>query len=164
MMPDLPTPGMQRITLHMAFRNRSKELKELRGEEFYLVPEIGEDVPPMGAVVGEAQLEPGQTFHRTRLQRWRSLPEAQRHARVLHPGQPPERGGSPGLSAGAEDSGAGAGRGGSGSGRKPGGTVTLLRRRAKRPLGALAPRARVRMGGEPAGKLPTGPSGPSWTA
>jgi mono/diheme cytochrome c family protein len=63
MTPDMPGPGMQRMTLHMAFRNRSKELKEFRGEEFYLVPEIGEDVPPMGAVVGEAQLEPGQTLN-----------------------------------------------------------------------------------------------------
>lgn len=63
MMPDLPGPGMQRVTMHMSLRNRAGEPRDFRGEEFYIVPEIGEDVPPMGAVVGEAKLAPGETLN-----------------------------------------------------------------------------------------------------
>ncbi|HSS77731.1 MAG TPA: hypothetical protein VLV54_13425 [Thermoanaerobaculia bacterium] len=63
MMPDLPGPGMQRVTLHMALRNRASKPREFHGEEFYLVPEIGRDLPPIGAVVGEATLGPGQTLN-----------------------------------------------------------------------------------------------------
>ncbi|MFY9826314.1 MAG: cytochrome c [Thermoanaerobaculia bacterium] len=63
MMPDLPGPGMQRVTLHMALHNLSRQPREFRGEELYLVPEIGKDVPPVAAVVGEATLEPGQTLN-----------------------------------------------------------------------------------------------------
>lgn len=63
MMPDMPAFGSQRLTVYLALENRSKELREYRGEEFYLVPEIGEKLPPFGAVVGTATLEPGQTIN-----------------------------------------------------------------------------------------------------
>lgn len=63
MMPDMPSFGSQRVTVYLALENRSDELREYRGEEFYLVPEIGEKLPPFGAVVGTATLEPGQTIN-----------------------------------------------------------------------------------------------------
>lgn len=63
MMPDLPEWGKQRITVDMAFRNLSRETQEYHGEELSIVPEIGEDVPPFGAVVGQAELLPGQTLN-----------------------------------------------------------------------------------------------------
>lgn len=63
MMPDLPSAGSQRVTAYLALGNRTKEVQEFHGEEFYLVPEIGEELPPIGAVLGEAQLAPGQTLN-----------------------------------------------------------------------------------------------------
>lgn len=63
MMPDMPSWGSQRVTAYLALENRTKEMREYRGEEFFLVPEIGEVVPPYGAVVGTATLEPGQTIN-----------------------------------------------------------------------------------------------------
>jgi hypothetical protein len=63
MMPDMPAFGSQRVTVYLALENRSEKLREYRGEEFYLVPEIGEKLPPFGAVVGTATLEPGQTIN-----------------------------------------------------------------------------------------------------
>ena len=63
MMPDMPQLGEQRVTMYMALENRTKELQEYRGEEFILVPEIGEELPPYGAVIGQASLEPGQTIN-----------------------------------------------------------------------------------------------------
>lgn len=63
MMPDMPSFGSQRVTVYLALENRSDELREYRGEEFYLVPEIGEKLPAFGAVVGTAALEPGQTIN-----------------------------------------------------------------------------------------------------
>jgi hypothetical protein len=63
MMPDMPEWGSQRVTMYMALENRSKEMREYRGEEFFLIPEIGEEVPPFGAVIGQATLEPGQTIN-----------------------------------------------------------------------------------------------------
>lgn len=63
MMPDMPEPGAQRVTMYLALHNQSDELREYRGEEFFLVPEIGEEIPPFGAVIGQATLEPGQTIN-----------------------------------------------------------------------------------------------------
>ena len=63
MMPDMPPLGSQRVTAYMALENRAGELREYRGEEFFLVPEIGEEVLPFGAVIGNASLEPGQTLN-----------------------------------------------------------------------------------------------------
>lgn len=63
MMPDMPQLGEQRVTMYLALENRARDLREYRGEEFFLVPEIGEEVPPFGAVVGQATLEPGQTIN-----------------------------------------------------------------------------------------------------
>src|SRR5262245_61233485 len=65
MMPDLPTPGNQRILLDLAVQNQSKEPRLYSGEEFTLIPEIGEEVPPFGGVVGDTVLEPGQTINAT---------------------------------------------------------------------------------------------------
>jgi cytochrome c553 len=63
MAPDMPGPGIQRVSMHMALRNRAKEPREYHGEEFVLVPEIGPEVGPFGGVVGEARLEPGQALN-----------------------------------------------------------------------------------------------------
>ena len=63
MMPDMPQLGQQRVTLYLALQNRTDELREYRGEEFFLVPEIGDEVPPFGAVIGQASLEPGQVIN-----------------------------------------------------------------------------------------------------
>ena len=63
MMPDLPVAGAQRVTAFLALGNRTKEVREFRGEEFFLVPEIGEELPPIGAVLGEAKIAPGQTLN-----------------------------------------------------------------------------------------------------
>lgn len=63
MMPDLPKAGAQRVTAYLQLGNRTAEVREFHGEEFYLVPEIGEPLPPIGAVLGEAQLAPGQTLN-----------------------------------------------------------------------------------------------------
>ena len=63
MMPDLPTMGEQRMTTYLTFRNLSKEVREYHGEEFSLVPEIGDELPPFGAVIGEARLAPGETLN-----------------------------------------------------------------------------------------------------
>lgn len=63
MMPDLPEPGLQRVTLNLALRNRAGAAREFQGDEFRLVPEIGKEVPPFGALVGEAHLAPGQTLN-----------------------------------------------------------------------------------------------------
>jgi hypothetical protein len=80
MAPDMPGPGTQRVSMHMAFRNRSREPRDFHGEEFSLVPEIGADVEPFGAVVGEARLEPGQTLN-TELQF--DLDTTKPHGRLL---------------------------------------------------------------------------------
>jgi hypothetical protein len=63
MMPDLPSAGQQRMSIYLTFRNRSAETREYHGEEFSLVPEIGDEVAPFGAVVGEARLAPGETLN-----------------------------------------------------------------------------------------------------
>lgn len=63
MMPDMPDWGKQRVTVDLAFFNRSAEGKIYDGEEFYLVPEIGDAVPPVGAQVGRAKLGPGQALN-----------------------------------------------------------------------------------------------------
>jgi hypothetical protein len=63
MMPDLPMAGSQRVTAYLALGNRTNEVREFHGEEFFLVPEIGEELPPIGAVLGEAQLAPGQKLN-----------------------------------------------------------------------------------------------------
>jgi hypothetical protein len=63
MAPGMPESGLQRVTVHLAAHNDSDELREFRGEELVLVPDIGEEVLPFGAVAGQAQLEPGQNFN-----------------------------------------------------------------------------------------------------
>jgi hypothetical protein len=63
MMPDMPDWGKQRVTLDLSFRNISKEPQIFAGEEFFLVPELGDEVPPIGAQVGRAQVLPGQSLN-----------------------------------------------------------------------------------------------------
>lgn len=63
MMPDMPAPGKQRVSLDLSFVNTAEETKVYSGHEFYLVPEVGEEVSPMGAQVGRAKLAPGQSFN-----------------------------------------------------------------------------------------------------
>ncbi|MEM7350137.1 MAG: hypothetical protein AAF657_04970 [Acidobacteriota bacterium] len=63
MMPDMPEWGKQRVTLDLAFQNRAEQTKVYDGLEFYLVPEQGEAVPPIGAQVGRAKIGPGQSMN-----------------------------------------------------------------------------------------------------
>lgn len=63
MMPDMPDWGSQRVTLDLALENRSAVRQKFDGGEFVLVPQFGDEVPPMGANVGMADLEPGQSFN-----------------------------------------------------------------------------------------------------
>lgn len=63
MSPDMPAPGRQRVTVYVTLQNLAQETQDYRGEEFFLVPEIGEEVPPFGAVLGEAPLQPGQSLN-----------------------------------------------------------------------------------------------------
>lgn len=63
MMPDMPDWGKQRVTVELTFFNRSSEVKIYDGEEFFLVPEYGEAVLPVGAQVGRAKLGPGQSLN-----------------------------------------------------------------------------------------------------
>lgn len=63
MMPDMPDWGKQRVTLDLTFQNVTEDLQIYDGSEFYLVPEIGEAVPPIGAQTGRAKLGPGQSFN-----------------------------------------------------------------------------------------------------
>lgn len=63
MMPDMPEWGKQRVTLDLAFHNRSDHTQIFDGSEFYLVPELGDEVPPMGAQVGRARIGPGQALN-----------------------------------------------------------------------------------------------------
>lgn len=63
MMPDMPEWGKQRVTLELTMANRSDEPLRFDGAEFVLVPQIGEPVPPVGANVGTARLEPGQAIN-----------------------------------------------------------------------------------------------------
>ena len=65
MMPDMPEWGSQRVTVDLAFENVSGESQLFAGEEFFLVPELGREVPPVGAQVGRARLEPGQRLNTT---------------------------------------------------------------------------------------------------
>lgn len=63
MMPDMPEWGKQRVTLDLTFENRSNRTQTYDGREFHLVPELGDEVPPIGAQTGRAELGPGQTFN-----------------------------------------------------------------------------------------------------
>jgi hypothetical protein len=63
MMPDMPEWGKQRVTLDLSFHNVSDEPQIFAGEEFFLVPELGDEVPPIGAQVGRAQVLPGQSLN-----------------------------------------------------------------------------------------------------
>lgn len=63
MMPDMPAWGLQRVTLDLAFENRTEETREFDGGEFVLVPQLGDEVLPMGANTGHAVLLPGQSFN-----------------------------------------------------------------------------------------------------
>jgi cytochrome c553 len=63
MMPDMPEEGKQRVSVTLDFDNRADGPREFHDEEFWIVPEIGDQVPPFGGVVGEARLEPGQTLN-----------------------------------------------------------------------------------------------------
>ena len=65
MMPDLPEPGLQRVTLQLALRNRAGAARDFQGDELRLVPEIGPEVPPFGDLTGEARLAPGQALNTT---------------------------------------------------------------------------------------------------
>lgn len=60
MMPDMPEWGKQRVTLDLMFFNHGSKAQVYEGSEFYLVPELGEEVPPIGAQVGRAKIGPGQ--------------------------------------------------------------------------------------------------------
>jgi len=63
MMPDMPEWGSQRVTLDLSLRNGTDDPRWFRGEELWLVPEIGEEVPPYGALTGTAELLPGQRLN-----------------------------------------------------------------------------------------------------
>ncbi|MEM7584499.1 MAG: hypothetical protein AAF560_14010 [Acidobacteriota bacterium] len=63
MMPDMPEWGKQRVTLDLAFRNRGSGTQIYDGTEFFLVPEEGEEVAPIGAQVGRAKIAPGQSMN-----------------------------------------------------------------------------------------------------
>ena len=63
MMPDMPEWGLQRVTVELALINRGKKDKIFDGEELVLVPELGEEVPPMGAQVGRARIAPGHRMN-----------------------------------------------------------------------------------------------------
>ncbi len=63
MMPDMPEWGSQRVTVELALFNRSTVDKEFDGEELFLVPEIGEEVSPIGAQVGRSRIAPGQRLN-----------------------------------------------------------------------------------------------------
>ncbi|MGD2113563.1 MAG: c-type cytochrome [Acidobacteriota bacterium] len=60
MMPDMPEWGKQRVTLDLMFFNHSTDAQVYDGSEFHLVPEMGDEVPPVGAQVGRAKIGPGQ--------------------------------------------------------------------------------------------------------
>ena len=63
MMPDMPEWGKQRVSLDLALINQSPDTRIFDGEEFVLVPEIGDEVLPIGAQVGRALLGPGQALN-----------------------------------------------------------------------------------------------------
>lgn len=63
MMPDMPEWGKQRVTLDLAFYNESGRTQIFDGSEFHLVPEMGDEVPPIGAQVGRARIGPGQALN-----------------------------------------------------------------------------------------------------
>ena len=63
MMPDMPAWGSQRVTLDLSFQNRAAEARDYNGLEFFLVPEEGEAVSPVGAQLGRARLGPGQSLN-----------------------------------------------------------------------------------------------------
>ncbi|MDY7096417.1 MAG: hypothetical protein SX243_25890, partial [Acidobacteriota bacterium] len=65
MAPGMPEWGSQRVTIGVAFQNISDSTQIYDGSEFYLVPEIGKAVPPVGAQVGRAPLEAGQHLNTT---------------------------------------------------------------------------------------------------
>ncbi|HSR50910.1 MAG TPA: hypothetical protein VLV83_08770 [Acidobacteriota bacterium] len=63
MMPDMPEWGKQRVSLDLMFYNESESVQEFRAEEFFMVPELGSEVPPMGAQTAHAKLQPGQSLN-----------------------------------------------------------------------------------------------------
>lgn len=63
MMPDMPEWGKQRVTLDLSFHNRSDATQVYDGAEFVLLPELGDEVPPIGAQVGSAPIGPGQSLN-----------------------------------------------------------------------------------------------------
>ncbi len=63
MMPDMPEWGSQRVSLALSLENRTEQSRIFRGEEFTLQPDIGDAAPPVGAQVGRAVLQPGQTLN-----------------------------------------------------------------------------------------------------
>lgn len=63
MMPDMPAWGQQRVTLELTVDNLSSRPQIFDGGEFWLVPEVGEERPPVGANTGFAELAPGQTLN-----------------------------------------------------------------------------------------------------
>jgi hypothetical protein len=63
MAPGMPAPGTQRVTVNFSLHNRTKKVQEYLGQEYELVPELGKPLPPVGAAIGEAMLEPGQSLN-----------------------------------------------------------------------------------------------------
>jgi mono/diheme cytochrome c family protein len=63
MMPGMPEWGMQRVSLDLGFWNESESGKLFDGSEFFLVPELGEQIPPSAAQIGRASIAPGQTLN-----------------------------------------------------------------------------------------------------
>ncbi len=63
MMPDMPKWGSQRVTVELALFNRAETDREFDGGELFLVPELGEEVEPMGAQVGRARIAPGHRLN-----------------------------------------------------------------------------------------------------
>jgi len=63
MMPDMPEWGKQRVTLDLSFQNRSDSTRIFDCREFYLVPELGDEVEPIGAQVLKAKVGPGQSLN-----------------------------------------------------------------------------------------------------
>lgn len=63
MMPDMPDPGSQRLSVELSFRNLSGQALEYRGEEFTLVSDAGNEYPPIGAQLGKFTLSAGHSLN-----------------------------------------------------------------------------------------------------
>ncbi len=63
MMPGMPEPGVQRLSVELALHNAGSEPVEYLGEEFSLVSSLGESYAVFGADVGIARLARGQRLN-----------------------------------------------------------------------------------------------------